>query len=250
MRNWDYRYCWLRDATFTLYALLSSGYREEAHAWREWLLRAVAGQPQQLQIMYGIGGERRLDEHLLPWLEGYAGSIPVRAGNDAHRQLQLDVFGEVMDSLHVARKAGVDPAPEAWELQKVPSRFPGGSLAGTPTKACGRCAAVRAISPTATSWPGWAADRAVKSVETFGLSGDAARWRALKAEIRDDVLRNGYDRKRNTFVQYYGGKALDAALLMIPMVGFLPCSDPRVTGTIAAIERGTDRGRSGEALFQ
>ncbi|HIJ62855.1 MAG TPA: glycoside hydrolase family 15 protein, partial [Rhodospirillaceae bacterium] len=236
VRNWDYRYCWLRDATFTLYALLSSGYHEEAIAWREWLLRSVAGQPSQLQIMYGLAGERRLNETTLPWLAGYEGSRPVRIGNDAHRQLQLDVFGEVMDCLYVTRQHAAAADPEAWKVQKLFLDFlethwdqpddglwevRGGRRQFTHSKVM--------------AWV--AVDRAIKSVEAFGLEGPLASWRSLRRRIHDDVLRHGFDAERGSFVQYYGGRELDAALLMIPLVGFLPWTDVRVLGTVEAIRQ-------------
>lgn len=234
-RNWDYRYCWLRDSSLTLYALLNAGYREEAEAWRQWLLRAVAGHPSQMQIMYGISGERWLPEHEVPWLPGYEGSKPVRVGNEAAGQLQLDVYGELVETLHAARAADLAPLAEAWRLQNA------------------------LINPLETLWKSldhgiwevrgpkrafthsrlmcWVAfDRAIKSCEQFGLKGPVDRWMRLRDEIRDDICAKGYDPHRNTFVQFYGGKALDASLLLIPQVGFLPCDDPRVQGTIRAVE--------------
>ena len=235
-RNWDYRYCWLRDATLTLLALMNGGYSQEAAAWRDWLVRAVAGSPAQMQIMYGVAGERRLTEWEVPWLGGYERSAPVRIGNEAHAQLQLDVYGEVMDALHQARQGGLpsdepgwamqlkllehvesvwrEPDYGMWEIRSEPRHF------------------------TYSKMMTWVAfDRAIKSAERFQLAGPVERWRALREEIHSDVLRHGFDQKRNTFVQSYGSKALDASLLLIPSVGFLPAEDSRVQGTIAAIER-------------
>ncbi|MGE5130593.1 MAG: glycoside hydrolase family 15 protein [Sphingomonadaceae bacterium] len=235
-RNWDYRFCWLRDAAFTLYALLISGYVEEARAWRAWLLRAVAGQPEQLQVLYGIAGERRMPETELDWLPGYAGSAPVRTGNGAHGQLQLDAYGSIMDMMHVARKHRVGYDHEAWRLERVLLdalearwREPDSSIwevRGPPRQF------------TYSKVLAWVAfDRAVKAVEQHGLEGPAERWRALRAAIHRDVCENGYDAKRRTFVQYYGGTALDASLLMMAKLGFLPATDPRIAGTIEAVRR-------------
>lgn len=233
-RNWDYRYCWIRDATFTLDALASSGFVQEARAWRGWLLRAVAGTPGQLQIMYSVTGERQLNENEVPWLEGYEGSRPVRTGNGAHQQLQLDVFGEIMDAFHEERSHGLMPLSDAWRLQQVLME----ALESEWQKKDSGIWEMRGEPRhfTHSKVMAWvAADRAVKAVEQFGRDGPVERWRKLRKAIHDDVLKNGFDTKRNTFVQYYGGKALDAALLMIPLVGFLPCDDPRVIGTIDAI---------------
>ena len=235
VRNWDYRFCWLRDATITLQALLYSGFDEEAAAWRKWLLRAIAGDPAQMQIMYGVAGERRLEEFTADWLPGYDGN-PVRIGNAAAEQFQLDVYGEVMDALHQARLAGLkrddpswalqvqlmsfveshwrDPDEGIWEVRGGPKQFTHSKL---------------------MAWV--AADRAVKAVERFGLPGPAERWRALREDVRRDILTHGYDADRGTFTQYYGSRELDAALLMVPLVGFLPADDPRVRGTVSAIER-------------
>jgi GH15 family glucan-1,4-alpha-glucosidase len=235
VRNWDYRFCWLRDATITLQALLYSGFDEEAAAWRKWLLRAIAGDPAQMQIMYGVAGERRLGEFIADWLPGYDGN-PVRIGNAAADQFQLDVYGEVMDALHQARLAGLrrddpswalqahlmsfveehwsDPDEGIWEVRGGPKQFTHSKL---------------------MAWV--AADRAVKAIERFGLPGPAARWRALREDIRRDILTRGYDADRGTFTQYYRSRELDAALLMVPLVGFLPADDARVRGTVSAIER-------------
>jgi GH15 family glucan-1,4-alpha-glucosidase len=235
-RNWDYRYCWLRDSTFTLYALLDAGYREEADAWRRWLLRAAAGLPSQLRIMYGIAGDRWLPEIEIPWLPGYEGSKPVRVGNHAVEQRQLDVYGEVMDALYVARDASMRPLDEAWRLQTellshVEDVWREEDHGIWEVRGPKR-------SFTHSRVMCWVAfDRAVKSVERHGLDGPVERWRAIRDEIHSDVCNRGYDTARNTFVQHYGGKALDAALLLLPQTGFLPPEDRRIRGTIAAIER-------------
>ncbi|GIE97545.1 glycoside hydrolase family 15 protein [Paractinoplanes rishiriensis] len=234
VRNWDYRFCWLRDATITLQSLLFSGFQSEATAWRKWLLRAIAGNPAELQIMYGVAGERRLDEYIAHWLTGYDGN-PVRIGNAAAEQFQLDVYGEVMDALHQGRRAGLkaddpawglqiklmeyveehwtDPDEGIWEVRGGPKQF---------------------VHSKLMAWV--AADRAVKAVEEFDLDGPVERWRRLRDEIREDILAKGYDRERRTFTQFYGSEELDAALLMVPLVGFLPATDERVAGTVAAIE--------------
>jgi GH15 family glucan-1,4-alpha-glucosidase len=235
-RNWDYRYCWIRDATFTLYALLSSGFVEEAKEWREWLLRSAAGRPSELQIMYGVGGERRLTELELPWLDGYADSRPVRIGNAAHGQLQLDVYGELMDVMHVARKFQVESWDDAWRFQKTLMDY---LEAGWHLEDEGIWE-VRGPRRdfTHSKVMAWVAfDRAVKGVEMYGHDGPVERWRALRDAVHADVCQNGFDPRRNTFVQYYCGDTLDAALLMMAPVGFLPPSDPRIAGTVAAIER-------------
>jgi len=238
VRNWDYRFCWLRDATFALLATMNAGYYQEAQAWRDWLVRAVAGSPQQAQILYGIAGERRTTEWEVPWLAGYEGSAPVRIGNKAHEQLQLDVYGEVMDAFYQARCGGLErsdaaaavqlaflehlekvwrePDESIWEVRGAPRQF------------------------TYSKLMAWVAfDRAVKSHELFAR-GDhrrARRWRELRAEIHDDVCRQGFDASLGSFVQSYGSQELDASLLQIPIIGFLPADDPRVLGTVAAIER-------------
>ena len=235
-RNWDYRYCWLRDATFTLAALIQSGYREEATAWRQWLLRAVAGRADELRIMYGLAGERRLPELQLPWLPGYEGSAPVRVGNGAHDQFQLDVFGEVLDCLHLGRHCGLvdeagdwrierellarlevvwpDPDEGIWEVRGPKRHF------------------------THSKLMAWVAfDRALKDVERFGLEGPADCWRRLRNGLHAQICERGFNASRQTFVQSYDGTEVDAALLMMAEVGFLPASDPRIQGTVAAIER-------------
>jgi GH15 family glucan-1,4-alpha-glucosidase len=236
VRNWDYRYCWPRDATFTLYALLLSGYRDEARVWRQWLLRAAAGRPQDLQSVYGIGGERQLFETVLPWLPGYEGSAPVRIGNLAAEQHQLDVYGEVIDSLHLARSAGLDPDSGAWNFECALMDYLEASWREPDNGIWEMRGARRQFTHSKVmAWV--AADRAVKSVEDFHLKGPLRRWRRLRATIRRDVCRNGFDASLNSFVQYYGSKTVDASLLLIPLVGFLPPSDPRVRGTLAAIRR-------------
>jgi GH15 family glucan-1,4-alpha-glucosidase len=236
VRNWDYRYCWLRDATFTLYALMAGGFTEESVAWRNWLLRAVAGDPATLQVMYGCAGERRLPEFELPWLPGYEGSRPVRIGNAAVRQLQLDVYGELMDTFHLARRAGLDSDATAWSVQKVMLRF----LEQAWKKPDEGIWEVRGPRRhfTHSKMMVWVAfDRAVKAAEGFGLDGPVDRWRSLRAAIHDDVCRQGFDARRGAFTQHYGSRQLDASLLMMPLVGFLPPDDPRVRGTVAAVER-------------
>jgi GH15 family glucan-1,4-alpha-glucosidase len=236
VRNWDYRYCWLRDATFTLYALMIGGYTEEAEAWRDWLLRAVAGSPSQINIMYGLAGERRLTEFALNWLPGYEDSAPVLIGNAAHRQFQLDVYGEVLDALHLARRAGKEPDENAWRVQMALIKF----LESAWTEPDEGIWEVRGPRRhfTHSKVMAWVAvDRTVKSIERFGLPGPLERCRKLRAAIHDEVCQKGFDPKRNSFVQFYGGKDLDSSLLMIPLVGFLPPSDPRVRSTVQAIER-------------
>ena len=236
-RNWDYRFCWLRDATFTLYALLGLGFVDEAEAWRAWLVRAVAGSPDDLQIMYGVAGERRLDEYEVPWLPGYENSAPVRVGNAAAGQVQLDVYGEVMDALYVARKAGLAYDERSWSIE---------------------CAMVRHLEtiwnePDDGIWEvrggrrhfthskvmAWVAfDRAVRSATEFGLEGPVEHWKQVRDAIHDQVCARGFDAAQNSFVQSYGSSALDASLLLIAIVGFLPPEDPRIRGTLAAIETG------------
>jgi GH15 family glucan-1,4-alpha-glucosidase len=236
VRNWDYRYCWLRDATFTLNALLLAGYKMEATAWREWLLNAIAGSPQDLQIVYGVTGVRRLDEVELPWLPGYQGSKPVRIGNAASRQFQLDVYGEVMDSLHLARAADLEPHPEAWALQLALLKFLE-SHWNTPDEGLWEMRGARRHF-THSKIMAWVAfDRAIKDAEKEGLDGPIDTWRELRETIHAQVCEMGYDAGNNTFVQSYESKFLDASLLLIPQVGFLPADDARVVGTIAAIER-------------
>lgn len=235
-RNWDYRYCWLRDSALTLYALLNAGYREEAGAWRQWLLRAVAGHPEQLRIMYGVAGERWLPENEVPWLPGYEGSLPVRIGNGAADQVQFDVYGQLLETLHTAREAGLSALDEAWRMQKVLLAH----LATVWNRPDQGIWEVRGQPKhfTHSRLMCWLAfDRAVKSAEHFALDGPVEDWRAVRDAIHADICQRGYDARRNTFVQHYGGEALDAALLLIPQVGFLPLDDPRVAGTVAAVER-------------
>lgn len=235
-RNWDYRFCWLRDATFTLLALMNSGYTEEALAWHNWLLRAAAGSPANMQIMYGIWGQRRLLEWEAGWLDGYEGAQPVRVGNAAHAQLQLDVYGELIDAFHQSRMARLKLDDESWALE---------------------CAVVNHLAevwdhPDHGIWERrgqprhyvfskvmtWVAfDRAIKSAETFGFKAPLLHWRTLREAIHRDVCNNGFDAEANAFVESYGSKLLDASVLLLPAVGFLPASDPRIRGTIAAVER-------------
>ena len=236
VRNWDYRYCWIRDSTLALYALLHSGYRDEARAWREWLLRAVAGDPDQMQIMYGLHGERRLTEFELPWLPGYEGSRPVRVGNAAFGQRQLDISGELIDTLHAGRKYELERNEHAWSLQasilhglESAWRLPDEGIWEV------RGGARHFTHSRLMCWVAF--DRAVKAVETFGLQGPVARWRALREEIRQDILQHGWCEAKRSFVQSYGSTALDASLLLMPQVGFLAASDPRFVGTVQAIER-------------
>ena len=235
-RNWDYRFCWLRDATLTLLALMNAGYLEEAKAWREWLSRAAAGTPDQLQIMYGIAGERRLTEWEVQWLPGYLKSSPVRVGNAAHTQLQLDVYGELMDALHHARKGGLAPSESGWNLQRTVLKH----LEKVWPKMDEGIWEVRSGARhfTFSKIMAWVAfDRAIKSAEAFNLKGPLDRWRQLCRKIHDDVCRLGFDSELGSFVRSYGSKDLDASLLLLPTVGFLPPSDPRVRGTVEAIER-------------
>jgi GH15 family glucan-1,4-alpha-glucosidase len=235
-RNWDYRYCWLRDATFTLYALLIGGYHEEAQQWRDWLLRAVAGDPADIQILYGLGGERRIAEWEVRWLGGYEQAKPVRVGNAASKQLQLDVLGELMDSLHLARRAQHNVDQDAWNLQLALLEF----LEKVWQKPDEGIWEVRGEPRqfTHSKVMAWVAvDRAIKGVESYHLEGPVDQWRRLRAEIHAEVCTRGFDAHRNTFVQYYGADHEDAALLLIPLVGFLPHDDPRVVGTVRAIEK-------------
>jgi GH15 family glucan-1,4-alpha-glucosidase len=236
VRNWDYRYCWLRDATFALYALMIGGYVEEARAWREWLLRAVAGQPSQARILYGIAGERLLPEWELPWLPGYEKSAPVRIGNAASGQFQLDVYGEVADALHCARRNGLEADENAWRVEKALVAFVE-STWSEPDEGIWEVRGPRRPFTHSRVMAWVALDRAVKGVERFGLDGPVTRWRAVRDAIHADVCRHGYDAETGAFVQFYGSKHLDASLLMIPLVGFLPCEDERVRGTVRAIER-------------
>lgn len=235
-RNWDYRYCWLRDASLTLQAMLAAGYTEEAAAWREWLLRAVAGDPAELQIMYGIDGRRRLPERTLPWLAGYEHSAPVRIGNAATAQLQLDVWGEVIDGLSLTRNVLLETPDDSWDIQSALMEHLEG-VWRAPDNGLWEVRGPRQhfVHSKVMAWV--AADRMADGVRRSGLPGPVQRWEALRETIHAEVLRRGFDTGRNTFVQTYGSTALDAALLLIPRVGFLPPKDPRVLGTIEAIQR-------------
>jgi GH15 family glucan-1,4-alpha-glucosidase len=235
VRNWDYRYCWVRDATFTLYALLLAGYEAEAVAWRDWLLRAVAGKPGELQILYGPRGERRLLETELPWLAGYEGSRPVRVGNAAHTQFQLDVYGEIMDTLDVARRVGLDVEAPAWDMQVALLEFLE-SHWREPDDGIWEVRGPRRhfVHSKVMAWVGM--DRAVKAVEMYGMEGPVERWRRCAADIHTEVCDRGFDAARGTFTQTYGEPEIDASLLMIPLVGFLPPTHSAVIGTVAAIE--------------
>ena len=236
VRNWDYRYCWVRDATLTLQALIHAGYHDEASAWRDWLLRAVAGSPPELQIMYGPAGERRLTELELDWLPGYEGSAPVRLGNAASRQFQLDVFGELMDALAQARDAGLHADPAAWRLQTALLGYLE-TVWEEPDEGIWEVRGGRRhfVHSKVMAWVAF--DRAVHAVERHGHDGPVDRWRALRDAVHREVCECGYDAERNTFTQSYGSRTLDAATLMIPLVGFLPPDDPRVAGTVDAIQR-------------
>jgi GH15 family glucan-1,4-alpha-glucosidase len=236
VRNWDYRFCWLRDATLTLLAFLQADHADEAEAWRTWLLRAVAGDPADLQIMYGVAGERRLTELELPWLSGYEGSSPVRVGNAASEQLQVDVYGEVLDALYQARMHGMSASKQAWSLQRALLEY----LERTwhePDEGIWEIRGERRhfVHSKVMAWVAF--DRAVRSVEMQHVEGPLERWRQIRDEIHAQVCEQGYDRERGSFVQSYGSKELDASLLLIPLVGFLPASDPRVRGTCEAVER-------------
>src|SRR2546430_10579671 len=234
-RNWDYRYCWLRDATLTLLAFLNAGYLEEARAWRVWLLRAAAGDPAALQIMYGVAGERRLTELTVDWLPGYEGSKPVRVGNAASAQFQLDVYGEVLDALHQARVHELELSKEAWSLQRRILRYLEDAWK-EPDEGIWEVRGGRRHF-THSKVMAWVAfDRGVQAVERFGRPGPVDRWREVRTEIHEEVLREGFDTELNSFVGFYGAKRLDASLLVIPLVGFLPADDPRMGGTVAAIE--------------
>ena len=239
-RNWDYRYCWLRDSSVTLEALNRCGYLEEAQSFRDWLIRAIAGDPSQMQIMYGISGERRLTETEVDWLPGYENSRPVRIGNAASDQFQLDVYGEVMDAQEYGRSKGIDANEEAWSLQLQFADFVekhweepddgiwevrGGRKHFTHSKVM--------------AWV--AIDRTIRGIKDHGLSGDADHWQALADKIHADVLKHGVDPKRNCFTQYYGSKEMDASLLVIPQVGFLPADDERIINTVHAVEQDLDK---------
>jgi len=235
VRNWDYRFCWIRDATYTLYALIESGFIDEARAWRNWLLRAVAGMSDQMQIMYGIAGERRLTEFELAELPGYAASRPVRIGNAASGQLQLDVYGEFLDSLYLARRKGLEKSVAGWELGRALVDHLE-KIWTEPDEGIWEIRGPRRpfVHSKVMAW--LAVDRAVRMMQEFGAQGPLNRWVQLRSDIHDEVCRLGFSRELNSFVQYYGGKELDASLLLLPLVGFLPPEDPRVQGTVAAIE--------------
>jgi GH15 family glucan-1,4-alpha-glucosidase len=236
VRNWDYRYCWLRDATFTLYSLLVGGYTEEAVSWRNWLLRAVAGDPADLQIMYGCAGERRLTEIELPWLPGYEDSAPVRVGNAASRQLQLDVYGEIMDAMHLALQSGVERDPAAWALQRTLIEHLE-TIWRDPDEGIWEVRGPRRHF-THSKVMAWVAfDRAIKIAEQFHEEAPLERWRAARSAVHAEVCREGWNAQRGAFTQYYGSDEMDASLLMIPLVGFLPANDARVAATVAAIEQ-------------
>ncbi len=236
VRNWDYRFCWLRDATLTLLALMDGGYFREAAAWRDWLLRAAAGSPDQVQIMYGLGGERLLREWEISWLPGYEGSKPVRVGNAAHEQLQLDVYGEVMDALHQARLGKIPESADAWALERALIK----QLEGVWQQPDQGIWETRGAPQhfTHSKVMAWVAiDRAVKSVEQFHLDGPLDQWRALRDQIHTDVCEKAFDPELNSFVQAYGSKLIDASTLLLPLVGFLPATDPRIRGTVEAVEK-------------
>ena len=234
-RNWDYRYCWLRDATLTLFALMGAGFTDEALQWRDWLHRTIAGSAAQIQIMYGLHGERSLDEREIPWLAGYENSQPVRIGNGAAGQLQLDVFGEVLECLHQARQHGLAAPHSGWALQRnilehletiweLPDQGMWESRGGPQHYTFSKIMAWVAV------------DRMIKDATHYHLSGPVDDWRALREKMRERILREGIDTDRNCFTQYFGTKELDASLLLIPRVGFLPADDPRVRATVKAIE--------------
>ena len=235
-RNWDYRFCWIRDATFTLYSLMIAGYTDEAVAWRNWLLRAAAGDATKLQTLYGVAGERRQPELILDWLPGYEQSRPVRIGNAAVDQRQLDIYGELLDALYVARKAGINADGPAWSLEKVLLQFLTTAWR-EPDEGIWEVRGPRRhfTHSKVMSWVAF--DRAVKAVEQFHLEGPVDEWRATRDEIHAQVCREAFNTDINAFTQYYGSSAADASLLLIPLVGFLPATDPRVLGTVAHVER-------------
>ena len=233
-RNWDYRYCWVRDASFTVAALLAGGFTDEAQAWRDWLLRAAAGDPAELRVMYGVAGEPHLPESELGWLPGYHGSRPVRMGNAASSQFQLDIYGELINTLHVLRRGGIELGAEAWALQRglaehVEARWRDPDSGFWESRGRPR----HHVHSKAMAWV--ALDRSIKAAEEDGLEAPLERWKAARAAIHRDVLARGFDRRRNSFVQHYGSSALDASVLLLPLIGFLPASDPRIAGTVAAI---------------
>jgi GH15 family glucan-1,4-alpha-glucosidase len=236
VRNWDYRYCWVRDATLTLLALMNAGYFDEARAWRDWLLRAAAGAPAQMQIMYGVAGERGLVEYTLPWLPGYAGSSPVRVGNAASGQVQLDVYGELMDALYQSHRGGLTPREADWALQRTLL----GHVEAVWTSADEGIWETRGPSQhfTFSKVMAWVAlDRGIRTAEAFRLEAPLDRWKQVRRAIHDEVCARGFDRRLGSFVQAFDGEELDASLLLLPSVGFLPPADARIAGTIEAIER-------------
>lgn len=235
-RNWDYRYCWLRDSTLTLFALTESGYIDEAAAWRQWLLRAIGGDPEHPHIMYGVGGERRLAEFELPWLQGYENSAPVRVGNAASGQLQLDIYGELMDSLYHARQVGLDELDAGWELQRLLIEHLE-TIWQQPDEGIWEIRGPRRQFTHSKVMVWVALDRAVRTIEESGEKGPLEHWRELRQRIHDDVCEHGFDKELGSFVQSYGSKAMDASLLQIPLVGFLRADDERVRGTIAQVEK-------------
>jgi GH15 family glucan-1,4-alpha-glucosidase len=240
VRNWDYRFSWLRDATFTLYALMNAGFSDEALAWRNWLLRAVAGDPARMQILYGVAGERRIPEFEVDWLPGYAGSRPVRIGNAAHEQFQLDTYGEMMDALHEARRHGLARDDHAWALQQNVMEFLEGAW-DQPDEGIWEVRGPRRHF-THSKVLAWVAfDRAIEAVERWDRPGPVDRWRRIRDEIHEEVCREGFNVELNSFTQAYGSDELDASTLLIPLLGFLPPEDPRVIGTVEAIQRNLTR---------
>lgn len=235
-RNWDYRFCWVRDATLTLLALMNSGFYDEAASWRDWLQRAVAGRPEEMQIMYGLAGERRLTEWTVPWLGGNQGSRPVRIGNAAHNQFQLDVFGELMDTFHQARVGGLATTPDLWDLQLALIDHVG-KVWREPDEGIWEVRGPRQAFTYSRAMAWVAVDRAIKSAEAFDLAAPLPAWRSLRREIHADVWANGYDAARGTFTQTYGAPHLDASLLLLAQIGFLEPSDPAFVGTVEAVER-------------
>ena len=236
VRNWDYRFCWLRDATFTLYSFMMAGYTEEAADWSHWLLRAVAGDPAQLQIMYGAAGERRLTEVQLPHLKGYENSVPVRIGNAAAEQFQLDVYGEVMDAMHLAREMKIECDPAYWHLERHIADFVEENW-DKPDEGIWEIRGPRRHFTHSKVMAWVAIDRAVRSAEEFGLDGPVDRWRELRDRIHHEVCEKGYHAGRQAFTQFYGSELLDASLLMLPLVGFIPATDERMRRTIELIEK-------------
>jgi len=235
-RNWDYRFCWIRDATFTLYSLLISGLSDEARAWRDWLLRVAAGKPSQLQPVYGPDGERLLPEFKIDWLAGYEASSPVRVGNFAARQLQFDIYGEIMDVLQLSRRTGLAETDDSWALQTALMDFVESGWRRVDHSIWEVRGPRRAF--THSRLMAWVAlDRAIQGIEQFGLGGPLERWKKLRAIIADEIIDRAFNAEKNAFVQYFGGTSLDAALLMMPLVGFLPPTDSRVIGTVDAIVR-------------